>query len=259
MERLCNSIKATVLSNCWKLSSTVHDLWSLIFSHESKGGGTDPDVSTSVVTAPTIIAPTPTKTTASPTTSPTGVARERIAVFTKDISPGHFFFIVAGLFIRGNIITDLLFAKEISFYALLGTIYDSDALALSLHPLLDGLGLNGKGKLDEADLRRTINTREDANVTDHHSVSRWQPQKIPIQDHHPLDSSSSSEGEDILPANVVEEAVFEVFGPNIPPEPLEAEPFALQWLGSLWAQNALVGHCGYLIPIPIVLMSSAPN
>ncbi len=127
------------------------------------GGGTSSSIVVTATIPPSsitsVVAP-PTKTTTNigSAPSPTGESRERIATFTKDMSPGQFFVILAGLALRGNVVIDLLADKEISFYALLANIRDSDALVLSKLPVLSGIELNGHGHLDELDLDEGLST-----------------------------------------------------------------------------------------------------
>ncbi|PNP52694.1 hypothetical protein THARTR1_06758 [Trichoderma harzianum] len=244
-------------------------LFHIIFSHHDNGGGSSPgQSSTASITIP-VVTKTSTTTKAP---LPTGIPTERIVAFNEDMTSGQFILAIAGLSLNGNTITDFILSDKISFYAILGNIFDADTLALGKHPLLAGIGRNGVGLFDDVDQDAAAARKRDADEINHDTpASQPEPrlkqreQNNPVRDYYPASNGSYDDvsmvvRRDLQPNNAREEVLTDPFGP------VENEPFALQWLSSLWAQNGLegnyIGNNRYLIdqsitaPVKVFLIDS---
>lgn len=172
------------------------------------------------------------------------------------MTSAQFYATIAALVVAGNEITDLISIDKPVFYGFLGNIYDLDALILSKHPLIAGLGLNGMGQLDsqgrDLDLSTTESTDRPARANKSASTSEKQAgdraadQPVKIAANDLFANSSSLLGRDLQLGDALEETFY--YGNPVTRAwtPLPDEPFALQWLGSLWAQNGLTGSCEYM-------------
>ncbi|CEJ95174.1 hypothetical protein VHEMI10671 [[Torrubiella] hemipterigena] len=225
-------------------------LFQFIARHENDGNPVPTSTSIMPSGTPTMPSGTPT-TTSSSKPSPTGVARTRIVTFTEDMTSAQFYATIAALVLAGNEITDLISLDKPVFYGFLGNLYDLDTLLLSKHPLIAGLGLNGMGRIDDLDLRTPgPNTgagqaNESVSTSSKQTRGRVTDQAV-NSEANSLANSSILLGRDLQPVNAIEETVRYKDKATGAWRVLDQEPFALQWLGSLWAQNALTGnYVGY--------------
>lgn len=158
------------------------------------------------------------------------------------MTSAQFYATVAALVLSGNEITDLISIDKPSFYGLLGNLYDTDTLILSKHPFIAGIGLNGRGRLDDLDLNPVKAQRKPAGKKG--SSTSAQAGKPAANN---VLANSTLARREIQPANAIEETVQFEDSSTGAMNVVDHEPFALQWLGSLWAQNALRGNCEYII------------
>lgn len=173
--------------------------------------------------------------------------KARIATFSEDMTSAQFYATIAALVLNGNEITDLISMDKPSFYAFLGNLYDTDTLILTKHPLIAGIGINGRGRLDDLDLNPEKDTRKPAG---NKGASTLQTQTTGSKSNTAANNvlaNSTLARRDLQPANAIEETVQFEDSSTGAMNVVDHEPFALQWLGSLWAQNALRGNCEYII------------
>lgn len=165
------------------------------------------------------------------------------------MTSAQFYATIAALVLNGNEITDLISIDSPSFYALLGNLYDADTLVLSKHPLIAGIGLNGKGELDDLDSNSSqsgAKVKKSSFTSQQQSKGRVPGQAVHIEATDDLANRTALTRRDLSQQNAIEEIVqFEDANTGAFSN-ADNEPFALQWLGSLWAQNALFGNCKYI-------------